>query len=41
VITDPQDHLLLSYLYQIFDKIQKERGDFVRLDYPDTPSEKV
>jgi len=41
VISDPQDHALLGNLYHIFDKIQSERGDSVRLDYPDTPSEKV
>jgi hypothetical protein len=32
---EPQDHTFVLSLYDIFKKIQDERGDFVRLDYPE------
>jgi len=36
-LVDVKDHAFLANLYNVFNKIQKERGDVIRLDYKETP----
>jgi hypothetical protein len=36
-LVDAKDHAFLANLYNVFNKVQKERGDVIRLDYKETP----
>jgi hypothetical protein len=36
-LVDVKDHAFLANLYNVFNKIQRERGDVIRLDYKETP----